>query len=526
MLYLLDLKASYGSEKKFQVKPVKARSLKVGGYGKEYNLTGYDVLGDPQRLHSPNLYFDDNDVEIFRGLNALESNNIYYSHQRIHNLENEQGGSLLLKMLKSGRCFWQTQQDDRLLSLGNDRVITLKWNTEGNKKRIGLDSEIPLPLLLPLGDLYYLDPTKHEAGRLIHETLNQKQIKYFLKAPPVPLEKAEALTAKLLHLFPETEVPLPEPIDIQNIEITGEKPRFHLHLHADNAPKPGGYGSYSIHIASLSLQYGSLLYQPQTHADTEQPVTTKLEGTTRYRIHRDIEAEQTAFHRLKSYGFDSLDPNQTPFGVFDMVIFAPDGMQHAIEKWDHFKVQGVPSLEAEGWTITIDDSFRLQIDTSDDWHADLEESEGGDWFELSLGFELNGQRINLLPLIVELLAADNHDTKALHERLKQQEYQLFQIDDYHWVKVPCKRLVTVLDTLIELYNIDSLNADGNLEFSKYEGMHYGALLNDPGLRWKGAGELKALNQQLQSFEGIEAAELPQGLQADLREYQQTGADFK
>ncbi len=524
VLYLLDIKTGHQA-KRLEVKTRKVRRLKAGGYGKEYRLEDYHVLSDPQRLHTPNIYYDEDDVAIFRGLQATRNNGYFYGGMGAYHLEGELGGSLLLKILKSGRCYWKTQKDDKPLSLGEDRVITLTWKTEGDKKRIGLESEAELPFLLPLGDLYYLDPERHEAGRLVHETLSQKQIKYFLKAPPVPLDKAEALTNKLLHLFPDTEVPMPEPVDIQNVEITDEKPRFFLSLHADTVPVPGGQGSYAIHIASLTLQYGSLFYQPQTQADTEQALVTRIEGTNRYRIHRDLEAEQAAYQRLKSYGFDSLDPTKTPFGVFDMVIFAPDGMQHAIEKWDHFKVQGIPLLEAEGWEVIIDDSFRLQIDTSDNWHADLEESEGGDWFELALGFEVNGQRVNLLPLIVELLAAGSHDTQALHERLKQQEYQLFKIDDYHWVKVPCNRLLTVLDTLIELYNLDSLNADGNLEFSKYEGMHYGALLNDPGLRWKGAGELKQLNQQLQSFAGIEAAEPPRGLQADLREYQQTGYNW-
>nr|CAA6821424.1 MAG: COG0553: Superfamily II DNA/RNA helicases, SNF2 family [uncultured Thiotrichaceae bacterium] len=526
VLYLLDIKPDLRQEKTLQVTPVKVRRLKAGGYGKEYRLESYHLLNDPNRLHSPNLYYDENDVAIFRKLSTQQSTGFYHGYSGgPQALEKESGGQLLLKIISSGRCYWQTQKADKPLSIGADRNMTLNWQAEGKNKRITLDITPPATTLLPLGDIYYLDLEQQEVGQLMHESLSQKQIKYFLKAPPVPVEKAEALTRKILHLFPDTEVPLPEPIEITNIEITGQKPRFHLHLHATDVPALGQQSSHTLHIASLTLQYGDTFYQPQTLADTQQALTTKLEGTTRYRIHRDIETEQTAFQRLRDYGFSSLDPNHTPYGVFDMIMLTPEGLQKSVEQWDHFKSSGVPLLEAEGWEVTIDESFKLKVDTSDDWHAELEESEGGDWFELSLGFELDGQRVNLLPLVVKLLAADNHNPQELHRRLQEQEYQLLQISDHHWVKVPCKRLLTVLDTLIELYSLDSLNADGNIEFSKFDGMHYGELLNDPGLRWKGAKELKQLNRQLQSFDGIEAAELPKGLQATLREYQQDGYNW-
>lgn len=168
--------------------------------------------------------------------------------------------------------------------------------------------------------------------------------------------------------------------------------------------------------------------------------------------------------------------------------------------------------------------FHLSVTTVDDWQAELESDESGEWFELALGFELDGQRINLLPILVELLAG-SPDTTELRRELQAEEYRLVKIGDYQWVKLPTKRLLRVLDTLIELYDTDTLNSAGNLEFSRHEGMHYGDLLNDAGLHWKGAEELKALHERLQQFDGIKPAALPTGLQATLRDYQQHGYDW-
>lgn len=529
LLYLLDLKEQiYHREKKLQLTVVKARRLKAGGYGVDYKADIHSILTDPQRNYSAaSFYYSSDDSEIIQRLEALESGrSSYYTSGTYSLLDNKASGSLLMDVIASGRCYWHAQQKSQPLHQGQDIPVKLEWQDEGDKKRIALSDTPKNSLLLPLGDLCYLTPDSHTFGRLVHETLSYKQIKYFLKAPPVPLDKAKALTDKLLEIFHEVEVPLPAVVNIENIELQGVVPRFHLHLHAEPIPSPSGQTRF-IHIASLGLQYDSVTYQPVTQADVDREITVFLQDQTRYKIHRDHAAEQDALAKLAAYGFSSLDPTLSSYGLFDMIIYATEGLglSSAIERWDHFRSIGVPLLEAAGWTVSVDDNFQLEIGTVDDWHAELEESEGGDWFEMSLGFELDGKRINLLPLLLDLLAADNQDTKALRARLQEQEYQLLQVDDYQWVKIPCQRLLTVLDTLIELYDAGGLNAAGNLEFSKYEGMHYGELLNDPSLRWKGADELKTLNKQLQAFSGIVPAELPQGLQAELREYQQIGYNW-
>src|SRR5579884_2093472 len=74
--------------------------------------------------------------------------------------------------------------------------------------------------------------------------------------------------------------------------------------------------------------------------------------------------------------------------------------------WARFRYEGVPALERAGWTVEIDETFYdLFVDLSTPsavWDARLE-ARAGDWFDLDLGVEIDGKRVPLLPLVVDVL---------------------------------------------------------------------------------------------------------------------------
>ena len=64
----------------------------------------------------------------------------------------------------------------------------------------------------------------------------------------------------------------------------------------------------------------------------------------------------------------------------------------------------MPQLEREGWRIEVEDSFRYRVvDGGGEWTAEVEEN-GGWWFSLDLGIEVDGERVPLLPVLTALLA--------------------------------------------------------------------------------------------------------------------------
>ncbi|HFC93551.1 MAG TPA: hypothetical protein ENJ51_12150, partial [Leucothrix mucor] len=358
--------------------------------------------------------------------------------------------------------------------------------------------------------------------KVVHDTLNKEKIAYFLSAPRIAVEQAEQMSLKIVQTLPDYDYPLPFDINLQQIDID-TLPIFHLKLHAINrtAAMLRPDQPTTMHIATLSFQYNEINYQPITEADLRKNHHVFIKDNTRYRITRQLDAEQNALQTLTQEQF--LAPNIPPLSITDFVLVA-DSVEGSVEAWDNFQTHKIPDLKAAGWQIEIDDSFMLEIEIIDDWYADLEESEGGDWFEMNLGFELNGKPINLLPMLVGLLA-DYPNKEVLHESLESKEYQLLPLESGQWIKIPTKRILQIIDTIIELYDTDALNKDGTLSISKHAGLHFNDLLNDPSLRWKGADELKKLNKKLRDFSGIEAVELPKGLDATLRDYQKQGLDW-
>src|SRR5699024_5590159 len=71
--------------------------------------------------------------------------------------------------------------------------------------------------------------------------------------------------------------------------------------------------------------------------------------------------------------------------------------------WPDFIGNGIPMLEHHGWRVELSDDFPLQ--PLGDGEIDLDIEEGEDWFDLALGIEVDGERVNLLPLLLEALAS-------------------------------------------------------------------------------------------------------------------------
>ena len=71
-----------------------------------------------------------------------------------------------------------------------------------------------------------------------------------------------------------------------------------------------------------------------------------------------------------------------------------------------------------------------------------------DWFGLELGIEIDGQRVNLLPALLELLDGAG-DLAALGRSSRR--YIAVRIDDKRWLPMPPARLKLLGKILLEMY---------------------------------------------------------------------------
>ncbi|HPE60349.1 MAG TPA: DEAD/DEAH box helicase [Thiolinea sp.] len=506
LLYLLRHPARAGN--RLELEPRKATRLKRGGYGQSYRAQLDDLL---HKWQTPSFQCQPLDQDIAHLVIPHRHSN-YHSPDNHFILEGSLGQLALEMLFRTGRAYWKDLETPALRA-GPPRTLQFVWEAHQGSRQLRPQVTPAMHDYFQLEKLYYVDTLRGECGVLEHAPLGVDQVLHLLEAPPVPEAQAKKTSRRLLEIIPpDVELPLPDPsMNPVTVEITDVDPVPVLELHSDgqhdNSPTHQGL--------SLSFDYqGHLL-----HPGHQQALVTVREDTTRYRIHRQLETEQAARERLQqSYGFSA----QEQAHPLDLWLDAGNPALAAL-LWNNFLDNGIPVLEQEGWRISRDDSFQLAFTLVDNWEAELKSS-GEQWFELGIGFEVEGQRINLLPILVDMLAS-MRSPQELTTLLQLQEYLLVPLEDGRWLKLESARLLRVLDTLIELYDHAPLNRDGRLLMSRFQGSQLHELLNDPALNWKGAGEMRELSRRLHDFEGIQPVTPPAGLNATLRAYQQQGLNW-
>ena len=174
---------------------------------------------------------------------------------------------------------------------------------------------------------------------------------------------------------------------------------------------------------------------------------------------------------------------------------------------------GVPELKKRGWRIEYSAGFPLKlIEQPIEFIADVTEVEGGQYFDLALGVEINGVKVALMPILEAGLAQgryqnlpDNPDTIVA----------LYLPEGP--VPITAGRLKLMLAVLAEI----------GTKTARLPRMRAGLLneLDDQlgsELRWHGDANLRPLAERLQGLDELPEVSQPLALQATLRPYQVYG----
>jgi SNF2 family DNA or RNA helicase len=191
-----------------------------------------------------------------------------------------------------------------------------------------------------------------------------------------------------------------------------------------------------------------------------------------------------------------------------------------------FAEKVLPQLKDVGWNITSEGDFSLEVFHDEDleWFSELEESEY-DWFGMNLGVIVEGEKINILPLIIEYLKKHNiKDAKTLSGSEKIQ----IKTPKGQTIMVPPERFKGILNVLTELYDAESLNKDGNLEMHTLSAAQLDELerlINVDNFSWLGSNAVKKAGDKLKNFESVKEVTVPENFKAQLRPYQQQGVNW-
>ncbi len=504
ILYLLEPNA----HREVQLKVVASRVLKTGGYGKTRDYQPQNALKNPAQ------FLTRLDRSILQDI-ALKTS----SAQK--QLQDSDGAIQLERMLDTGRCFWESK-DSPPLQKSEERPAHPEWCTDDQgQTRLVFAMDIPNSWVLPLQPLWYVIPELSLCGP-VHTDLPLPLTSALAASPPLSPEELPRVQSWLGQHLPETQLPsLPS---VQITLLTEVKPRPILNLYSRN-PRFVYYGAEatSLHGASLSFDYNG---RSVTLDDRAQELSRYEQGQV-IRMARNLSAEIACLQALKTTGLQELTRCYPPYLVpsechSDFGFLEPDN-------WLDFMLKTVPRLRQQGWSVTITPGFQYHLAEVDTWYAELDQPSGIDWFGLALGVEVDGERVNLLPVLVDYLRKlPAKSPRSWLEQLDDSTTLTVTLADHRLLPLPVERVRNILGVLIELYDDPGLDLHGHLKLPRIQAGRLDELenvLEGESLHWQGGEALRALAQRLGKAGLPQPVPVSKHLQAELRPYQQQGLSW-
>jgi len=492
-----------------------ARRLKAGGYGQPRTCYLSNVINN----NPPARFIRPADVELAR--KVMLSQPVFNTWQPV--LEGAAGAALLPEILATGRCHWRGGgKGHPALALGPARAAQPGWRADAQGRQHAVFTVEPQPTaVLPLAPPWYVDEGTGVCGPL--ETGLPDEIALaWLNAPPVAPAVAEQVTTEIAKRAPQVRLPTPRHVEVETVDRT--KPVPCLRLYAQQVPK--GYYGYGwqpnqpaeeeLNFAHLDFDYGGV--RVGTESDDEV-IEIFSDGKLR-RIIRDLRAEEKAEDLLFKAGLEHAD------GILFGRRLGKLANEFAAEEsdvWFTFVKETLPALRKKGWRIEQEPSFSFRLVEAESWYGDAEAEAGNDWFGVELGVVVDGQKVNLLPILVRAIQQSPGTWNAeMLAEMPADGLILVPLADGRKLQFPVARAQAMLGVLLELMDPAALSRGGKLRLNK---LRAAELAGDTEWRWLGNSELAEMSRRLRNFDGIRPVEPPADLRATLRPYQREGLNW-
>ena len=284
---------------------------------------------------------------------------------------------------------------------------------------------------------------------------------------------------------------------------------------------PPRFSERELPVLSLTFDYGGVRIRAQDRRDR----FFVSQGGGVAHVARDQAGEARAQRMLEGFGAVEL-------GCVDHIVAGDDSnadymvQAHGdVHSWCWFTAQALPRLEELGFKVDIAEGYPYRHVSEDvRWFAGARElDDAQDWFSLELGVEIEGQRVDLLPALLELLEERQKGGSLTALLDRPGRVRAVRAGDDRYVLVPPDRLTRLLRVLLELYG--ELPQCAPREF---RGVHAAAIgkldraLDGAELEWHGSPRLRNRGRALVA--PPEQTPLPPKLElsATLRPYQEQG----
>jgi hypothetical protein len=431
-------------------------------------------------------------------------------------LEGAESTPLFEQLLATQRCYFDAIEASVPLRRGSPQSADLHWQADPfGRQRLEWRTSLQAALLLPLSSPWYLDRATACCAPLSSD-LPDKLFWELLRLPPLAADDVETWWTSFQERHPRPVIPAPQVYEqhvqppvapLSCLSLTGEG-------EADGEP------ANRRHHACLTFDYAGFQLAP------DAPDTCLSEGRL-IRITRDKGHEQRTVDQLLDLGLEVLGSDEAEGIRFVPVPVFPQTVEQA---WIDFQLQALPRLRREGWRIEFD-SFPHRLVESSPWNCRIDSLERTDWFALSLDVEVEGRRVELLPLMLELLESLPRERQEM-ERIIGSDL-LLPLEDIDGnpclLRLSGERALHLLELLLEVCGGTRQAANQPIEINRAQLARLALLDADspathPPLQWSDE-EGRQLAERLRNLERIPDCAPPSSLQASLRPYQQQGLEW-
>ncbi|MBD1586479.1 DEAD/DEAH box helicase [Pseudomonas typographi] len=283
-------------------------------------------------------------------------------------------------------------------------------------------------------------------------------------------------------------------------------------------PRNGRMQRQVQHRAALAFGYGGHF----VHATQPGPMVQDEHGE-RQRVARQASRERQLREQLLGLGFKvaTRQSKALPESAGELFELAGESA------WLRFMQSDAPALRAQGWQIEYAENFAFDLEPVQDWYAVVDESPARDWFDLEVGIVVGGQRLSLLPILLNVLRQHPEWLRPQHLARRRDDEQLLvplpanANGRAKQVALPYGRLKPVLAALGDVYTLKG--SEQRVRLATPDASQLQALGGLP-LQWQGGERLRRFAERLRGCPRHEVAQ-PGALRATLRGYQLEGLNW-
>jgi len=440
-----------------------------------------------------------------------------YMRQALHaseiRLSGADAGDLLRDIVQTGRCFWESF-NRRPLKWAPEREARLTWTVaEDSLIRPELRMDPPSGAVFPAPVPFFLDAVSGVCGRL-RTNFPDGLVLAWMSAPVMDPSTAGIFYANLMERYPGFDFPPPITSNVE--EVRGVHPTPCLHLGEMTYYDQRGFGRTTLPTAHLRFDYEGV----EVSWDAPREAVSAVRDDRLRKVFRDTGREKEARHHFKALGFRPIaeaHPHRT--------LVESEGLHTFDATWSEDGVadfaQALQRMQEAGWRVTTTDNRELQPVSQETWYSELTGSTW-DWFEFEVGIRIDGQTVNLLPVLHGLLR--KYGDRSL-EQIKKElgNHPVFvPLNAKQSCLLPPARLIGIVDKLFELFDTEPLNASNRLELDPLrvaEVIELEDLAPEP---WDASDQVRRLVDLLKHGLTLKPAAPPRGLRTKLRPYQAQG----